>query len=306
MNDSLILAGSLATAATSCLLYLMERNKKQQQQKLTEELSEKLKLADESSRRITQENEEIRKDSGEKNKKQRQLEKDLLKSKERAEKLRSEHEQALTDLRKEQSKAHDKMAHLRTQMEALTSQMQEADEEKKQLRLKADEARDQVRQVETQAQQHLKDRLKVSEHKIRNLEDELRKKDKLLSREKAKPAADPAILRKSRAKLSQYAHLYRMMRSQKEMSDERIRNWELALSLLSSWVLKQQGHTIHEEQNLGIKVASALEAARLGPLVQDEFSASSEESLNQTESRAKDFPAARKKTSELRSVESKD
>lgn len=51
------------------------------------------------------------------------------------------------------------------------------------------------------------------------------------------------ITEKYRKRAQRANYFLNTMRGRKEMAEEKVRNWEVALSLLSSWVLEKKGHT---------------------------------------------------------------
>ena len=79
----------------------------------------------------------------------------------------------------------------------------------------------------------------------------LREKDwqaRMFESEKAKAAAekqakvgDPLELRRLKRKAAQYERLYNSMKGLRELSDERNRNWEVALRKLSAWIVEEKG-----------------------------------------------------------------
>jgi hypothetical protein len=97
---------------------------------------------------------------------------------------------------------------------------------------------------------------------MKNLELQLRDKELALSTAQAKlKQVDPEELRKLRRRIAQYERLYGSMRGLKEMTEERNRNWEVALRKLSNWILMQRGLSEHEiPKTIGPMVAEALQA----------------------------------------------
>lgn len=59
------------------------------------------------------------------------------------------------------------------------------------------------------------------------------------SLEKRARSADPAEMRKLKRKIGQYERLYSSMKGLREMTEERNRNWEVALRKLSQWVITE-------------------------------------------------------------------
>jgi len=76
-------------------------------------------------------------------------------------------------------------------------------------------------------------------------------------------AADPVEMRKLKRKLAQYDRLYASMKGLREMSEERNRNWEVALRKLSAFILVDGGRVQTETalpQAIGPLVGQALQA----------------------------------------------
>lgn len=89
--------------------------------------------------------------------------------------------------------------------------------------------------------------------RIRDLEKELAANQKKIRE------ADPVEMRKLRRRIAQYDRLYHSMKGLREMTDERNRNYEVALAKLSTWVLRQIGLGPVPQQ-IGPMVGSALQA----------------------------------------------
>jgi chromosome segregation ATPase len=90
-----------------------------------------------------------------------------------------------------------------------------------------------------------------------------------------------AQVERYKKRLQRSTFFFNTMRGQKEMAEERYKNWEVALDLLSGWVLKQKNAAVNSS-SLGPKVGEALaqinKEAILGELAldnnaEDEFSA---------------------------------
>jgi len=65
-------------------------------------------------------------------------------------------------------------------------------------------------------------------------------------------------LRRLRRKVAQYDRLYSSMKGLREMSEERNRNWEVALGRLASWILEEKG-VQHLPQAIGPLVGQAMQ-----------------------------------------------
>lgn len=78
------------------------------------------------------------------------------------------------------------------------------------------------------------------------------------------------LARRFKRKAFQSDHLYKTIRGQKDMLEERLENWEKALRLLSLWVLREQGQVVSAEAKLGEIVSAALMGSKQGPLFSDD------------------------------------
>lgn len=170
------------------------------------------------------------------------------------------------------ARALRELEHSRSQNEALTKQLIELDQEKKQLRLEA------ARQLREEQACNRKDleALQAQVHELRQQRradaQKLKAQDRQIAQLGEKlSVADPLVLKKAKSRVSEYQHLYQLMRGQKELAEERNSNWELALRRLAAWTLEQQRQP-QIGDNIGALVAQALEATRQGPLVADEYS----------------------------------
>jgi hypothetical protein len=107
-------------------------------------------------------------------------------------------------------------------------------------------------------EQRLDQMLKEKELQAKLIEAEQHKAD-VESRAKA---MDPAELRKLKRKIAQYDRLYSSMKGLREMSEERNRNWEVALRKLSLWVLADGGETRPDlaQMPIGPLVAKSMQA----------------------------------------------
>ena len=261
-------------AAVFLMLWLTGKNRQRRQEQKIKFLEDGQHKAERVAAELRENARNLKKEHENKDIRLKKAERDLRISTEKREKILSGQARANSELQTSLAKQQGDIEHLNAQTEALIQQLQEADEEKRELRAKLASAGEELSQKAQQAQQVLKNKLRDMEKKSKNLDQELRKKDQEMAKIEEKLShADPELIRKARLKLNQYSHLYKLMRSQKEMAYERIHNWELALQLLSPWVLEQQGRSIPKgDRSLGSIVAEALEAAKLGPLVKDEFS----------------------------------
>lgn len=144
-----------------------------------------------------------------------------------------------------------KFEHYKSQVEVLTRQLKESDEE--------------IKEVQTRLS-HLQSKQQENIDKIRQkLEVELQ-----MEREQRKSASvDTQALAEVKRKIHHVESLYRAMRGQREMAEERNRNWETALRKLSLWVLEQKKRPVQPDK-LGPMVGQALECIG-ARLVEDEF-----------------------------------
>lgn len=160
------------------------------------------------------------------------------------------------------------------QQNVLLTQLAEMDEEKNSLRHSLENATVKAEEAQSKAYskkiQTLQTSLNETKKKNKELEQIFLQKEKKLGdlTDKLKDF-DPSALKKAKIKISRYSHLYHLMKGHKEMVEERNNNWELALKLLSTWVLKQSQPGSEIPTNLGTLVASALDATKSGPLVDD-------------------------------------
>lgn len=124
--------------------------------------------------------------------------------------------------------------------------------------------------------------------KLRQENIELRKKITDLEREmrqaKDRPDVNPRDFDTLRRKVGQYEMLYNGMKSQKDMADERNRNWEGALLRLSEWILTKSSVAVPNDpvltKGIGPIVGEAL--SRIGGelLSEDENEQTSDQDLS--------------------------
>lgn len=104
---------------------------------------------------------------------------------------------------------------------------------------------------------------------------ELRKKltdfERELRTQKARPDVNPRDFDTLRRKVSQYELLYNGMKSQRDMVDERNKNWESALERLTVWILTKSSVAIENDpvlaKGIGPMVGEAL--GRIGLSLMD-------------------------------------
>ncbi len=105
----------------------------------------------------------------------------------------------------------------------------------------------------TGVEQNLNDLRRTASEEKSSLKQELSLRDKdwqarlyeaekaKLSAEKAAKSGDPVELKRFKRKVAQYERLYSSMKGLRELSEERNRNWEVALTKLSAWILEEKG-----------------------------------------------------------------
>ena len=159
--------------------------------------------------------------------------------------------------------------HLEKQLAKVSEQLSSVEQQRAAAEEGINELRTELSQVKRKAQE---------DKSSLNQELSLRDRDwqaRLYEVEKAKASAeklakngDPAEVRKLRRKIAQYDRLYHSMKGLREMSDERNRNWEIALRKLSAWILEEKG-TANIPSAIGPLVGSAMEA--IGAILVDEI-----------------------------------
>lgn len=88
--------------------------------------------------------------------------------------------------------------------------------------------------------------------------------------ERKAKALDPTELKKLKRKIAQYDRLYASMKGLREMSEERNRNWEVALRKLSLWVLAEGGEERPDLKQLPIGPLVAKSMQAIGAQLIDE------------------------------------
>ena len=163
--------------------------------------------------------------------------------------------------------------HFEKQTEVLLQQLKEIDEQKRDLRLQLQKEQEEIEQKIKAINLKHQSEIKELNTKITTDKKERLRLLKMIEHlEKKVKIADPKLLDRLSKRLKHYQHFYRVALSKKEMLEERIDNWELALKLLSKWVLFSQARLKKDEENLCELVGSALECIKKGSLVEDEFS----------------------------------
>lgn len=151
-----------------------------------------------------------------------------------------------------------KSEHLRAEVRALTSQIVEIDEQKRVLKKELDSLHEQeslIKNAELNASE-----LKESKEKLTHLTTQNKKLSNSVQRlESILKKVDPKETQKVKRKLRQYNMLFATMRGQKEMAEERTKNWERALVKTVDWIIKEKATDIEAPKNIGPKVGLALE-----------------------------------------------
>jgi chromosome segregation ATPase len=186
--------------------------------------------------------------------------------------------QELTD---EKARAALQTDHLRSQVEAISTQLREAEGDLREAQNKVSYA---VNQAEKKIQTDLEQRdkqLSEAKAKIRDLErslktseDKQQKNADQAAAERVRVAAtavDPEKLLEQQRKTAHFESLYRSMRGLREMADERNKNWEVALRKLAIAVLSAKRPVRElQDKSIGPLVGEALDL--LGErLIDDEF-----------------------------------
>lgn len=149
-------------------------------------------------------------------------------------------------LEKQLAKAEERLRNAEEQQADLTSKLQRIGRE--------GEQRLQVAQQEAALREgDLKARVRELDSRLQAIQKE---RDDLSQRLKS---ADPVEMRKIKRKLAQYARLYAGMKGQREMVEERNRNWEVALRRLSAWILRETSGPLADiPEGIGPLVGQAL------------------------------------------------
>lgn len=181
-----------------------------------------------------------------------------------------EHTESQKNLQDQLRLAQNKLDHFKKEAEALLSQVRELDSEntllKKTMDSNVHEKTSDLSKSVGESQEENK-RLHQSnlqlQAKVKNLQTHL-------SEIQTQANDQIELMKRLKRKAYQSDHLYRTIRGQREMLDERLENWEKALRLISLWVLKDKGQIVREEASLGEIVSSALHCTQQGPLVCDD------------------------------------
>lgn len=177
------------------------------------------------------------------------------------EKEHEEFEKAKESLRS----LENKVEHHKVEAQALLAQVKELDAENSSLKktnLEDLEGKASTMKKLSHEKKSLEKRFKDSENAYKTQKDHISKIEKDNKEMKI-------WLLRLKKRVQQSEHLYKTIRGQKDMLEERLENWEKALRLLSIWVLKKESKDLKEDMKLGELVSSALQASHQGTLVDD-------------------------------------
>lgn len=190
----------------------------------------------------------------------------LTASIEKSEEATKEHQK---ELQAKLENASSKAEHFEEMCQSLTKQLQQLDQEKAAEKKQATDTLNTKLKSARGEVNSLKEQLKEAKASTKEQSIQLQKKTKDFKKlEEKSKSGDPEEVKKLKFKLKQYQHFYSTIQGQKEMLEERNHNWETALKLLSTWILKSRNKEV--SPNIGTLVSSALELTKSGPLVNDE------------------------------------
>lgn len=165
----------------------------------------------------------------------------------------------------------NKIEHYQEEAKALTAQITELDQEKREIRKDLSSKETQAGEKFKKSLDESQEKTKELKAKIRELEKIVAKSDSEVSRLKEQKQENHAAENlQLKRKIHQYHYFYKTMRLQKEMVEERNANWEKALILLASAIYqdKAKGKTV--PTNLGELIGGALTLAKQPQLVIDD------------------------------------
>lgn len=158
-----------------------------------------------------------------------------------------EHETRLVSEKLELQKGH-----LEKQLAKAEAQIARFDQTRQELEIELMQARQAAEAAEAELT------LKERDWRSRQAEADREK----VALEKRNKAGDPVEMKRLKRKIAQYDRLYASMKGLREMTEERNRNWEVALRKLSGWIIKENGvpTTDVETRDIGPLVGQALSA----------------------------------------------
>jgi len=153
-----------------------------------------------------------------------------------------------------------KSEHTGEQIQVLTSQLKEADAERKAAELRAQRAEEELHKRIDAAKVDAETRLeKVQVESRKNRVELAALQSKLAAAEAELKQGNPEDVKRLKKKVAQLEHLLTSMRGLKEMAEERNQNWEVALKILAKEQMRTRGVKLQGNESLGLLVSSALE-----------------------------------------------
>lgn len=159
--------------------------------------------------------------------------------------------------------------HLEKQLGKADERLRVADEQRDAFAQRVATLEKELEQRQALAKQELLMREKELAAEARDVQAKLRDAEKAKEMIERKLAAvDPAEIKRYKRKLAQYDRLYASMKGLREMSEERNRNWEVALRKLSEWILKDGTDGEELPEAIGPLVGQAMQ--RIGAQLIDD------------------------------------
>ncbi len=197
----------------------------------------------------------------------------LLKEKETVEKTCKQLKEELLNMKAAEESARaleNQLEHYKTQTEVLLGQLAELDSEKVTIKGLYEKARESHATELDKAVGSLREDTQKLASRNEQLEKRLNMMQTQYLQLKSREHEGQESLQLLKRKVHQSDHLFKTIRGQKEMLDERLQNWETALRMLGTWILKDKGHRTEPTQKLGEVVAKALQVTHQGPLFVDD------------------------------------
>ncbi len=239
-------------------------------------------LIKENEKNLQYKIDEIRQDLKYKNKDIEKLQKDLSEVQGNFQTLSDQHRDLEESSFQKEQRLDNDLEHYKSQASVLLEQLKEIDDEKAKIS-------EELKKMESKFQSQERELLKKSKKDIESIEsknrqfgDERKRFEQTIAKLQSRVnEIDFDEVKKVRKKILQYQHFYNTIKTQREMLEERNKNWEVALKLLSQWILKNQLSSSHHHipDNLGELVSSALEATKQGYLIDDEYTEKRAEKL---------------------------
>jgi chromosome segregation ATPase len=202
------------------------------------------------------------------------LEKEQSEIKESYSSFKSQVISEVKELEVEKESLESKAVHFETQTQELLKQIGEYASEGKSLRSRYESNFSKEKKLLDELCSSQKHKIEDSNSRLKNYKLKITKLENLVRKTAEVHALKTKQAEQVKRKAKHYQQFYNTVVGQKEMLEERNNNWELALELLASWVLKNQGKSAScaDENNLGDLVAQALEVTKQRPLIFDEYS----------------------------------